>query len=506
VHARVDVAESGCAALSLTGQVDPSGPVDSRHALFGKQNRIHSCVGSSAESERIPAPPGVVYDSTVHHLIRCLAFFGLGPGASAQGGRRTGRQGRNQKEHKQEARARDKNAAVTPSASPSPTPPPCQTVQETVSSPQVVDCIHSSADTTLSHAIYMNSIIERGDNVSVPIVGLKEWANDKTQKDHDPHALRLFLAGHLLPKDEPSLIELEQEYLNFQLTTLSTASDTDEKKAWLQIFTEARRQKGGRVPITVGLPKDLQPFYSESFISVRVYPAYTAYVVVGLGILLVALLVLGWRSDLLRDLSQGAPPKPARAPYSLGRMQMAWWFYLVIAAYVYIALITKEVNSLTPTALTLIGISAGTGLAAVFVDKQKLSDQANQKVALESEKAVVVARIALLQQSNPAAGTAESFELQEKQKRLQEITTLLLRFPTTQVSPSSKGIIDVLKDSDGLSFHRFQIAIWTIVLGLVFIRSVLLQLVMPDFDKTLLGLMGISSGTYIGFKFPEKLG
>jgi hypothetical protein len=29
-------------------------------------------------------------------------------------------------------------------------------------------------------------------------------------------------------------------------------------------------------------------------------------------------------------------------------------------------------------------------------------------------------------------------------------------------------------------------------------------LAMPDFDPTLLGLMGISSGTYIGFKFPEK--
>jgi hypothetical protein len=28
--------------------------------------------------------------------------------------------------------------------------------------------------------------------------------------------------------------------------------------------------------------------------------------------------------------------------------------------------------------------------------------------------------------------------------------------------------------------------------------------VMPEFDTTLLGLMGISSGTYIGFKFPEK--
>ena len=61
-----------------------------------------------------------------------------------------------------------------------------------------------------------------------------------------------------------------------------------------------------------------------------------------------------------------------------------------------------------------------------------------------------------------------------------------------------------MKDGEGLSFHRFQIAVWTVVLGLVFIKSAFLDLVMPEFDTTLLGLMGISSGTYIGFKFPEK--
>jgi hypothetical protein len=72
------------------------------------------------------------------------------------------------------------------------------------------------------------------------------------------------------------------------------------------------------------------------------------------------------------------------------------------------------------------------------------------------------------------------------------------------VIPSSKGFLDILKDGDGLSFHRFQIAVWTVVLGFVFIKSAFLDLVMPEFDTTLLGLMGISSGTYIGFKFPEK--
>jgi hypothetical protein len=29
---------------------------------------------------------------------------------------------------------------------------------------------------------------------------------------------------------------------------------------------------------------------------------------------------------------------------------------------------------------------------------------------------------------------------------------------------------------------------------------------MPDFGVTLLGLMGISSGTYVGFKFPQAPG
>jgi hypothetical protein len=30
------------------------------------------------------------------------------------------------------------------------------------------------------------------------------------------------------------------------------------------------------------------------------------------------------------------------------------------------------------------------------------------------------------------------------------------------------------------------------------------HLIMPEFDGTLLTLMGLSSGTYLGFKLPEK--
>lgn len=74
-------------------------------------------------------------------------------------------------------------------------------------------------------------------------------------------------------------------------------------------------------------------------------------------------------------------------------------------------------------------------------------------------------------------------------------------------------ISGLLDDGDGTSFHRFQIFGWTIILGIIFITKVIegprsrklsSGLAQPTFDDTFLTLMGISSGTYIGFKFTEK--
>jgi hypothetical protein len=63
---------------------------------------------------------------------------------------------------------------------------------------------------------------------------------------------------------------------------------------------------------------------------------------------------------------------------------------------------------------------------------------------------------------------------------------------------------DILSDDNGVSFHRFQVFAWTIVLVAVFVRQVTTYLIMPEFDSSLLILMGISSGTYLGFKATVK--
>ena len=47
--------------------------------------------------------------------------------------------------------------------------------------------------------------------------------------------------------------------------------------------------------------------------------------------------------------------------------------------------------------------------------------------------------------------------------------------------------------------------VWTVVVFFVFWGAVWNKLALPEFDNTLLALMGISAGAYLGFKFPENL-
>ena len=122
--------------------------------------------------------------------------------------------------------------------------------------------------------------------------------------------------------------------------------------------------------------------------------------------------------------------------------------------------------------------------------------------ALISEQAALRARIAELKAVQIIQGPPADAELQAKQSRLSGIDAQLAQ----SVPPATtKGFInDLLHDGDGVSFHRFQMVVWTMVLGIVFVWSVYRTIAMPEFDPSLLTLMGISAGTYVGFKFPEK--
>jgi hypothetical protein len=164
---------------------------------------------------------------------------------------------------------------------------------------------------------------------------------------------------------------------------------------------------------------------------------------------IVAFVKYARRSDIIRDIGPAFPPPSAGAPapmkaYSLARTQMAVWTFVVAGAMVFIFLVTWNENTLTNPILALIGLSCGTTLLAAA-----------------------------------AEGKPEPKE--------------------------TKGFwTDVLTNGDGPSFHRYQMMMFTVIPVWIFIVKTANGLAMPEFDATLLGLMGISSGTYIGFKLKEQ--
>jgi len=210
--------------------------------------------------------------------------------------------------------------------------------------------------------------------------------------------------------------------------------------------------------------------------------SYLALLAVGLWLVI----RLARTTPILRNHGPGSP-------WSLDRIQMAWWTLLVVSAFVFIWLISGDYGSLSNSVLALIGISAGTGLIGSVMDHGK-QEQVQQRKALENEEAGL--------QAGNAQPAADAAAAAAAPRRPAEIEAQLAKLPKLKQNKSLW--IDILSDENGVSFHRLQVMIWTLVLSVIFVVSVYQRLDMPDFDNQLLALMGISNGTYLGFKLPEK--
>ncbi len=169
--------------------------------------------------------------------------------------------------------------------------------------------------------------------------------------------------------------------------------------------------------------------------------------VAGLAFVFGAFILLAMKSGALLD---------DHGYFSLGRAQMTFWALLVFAATCSLWFITWTLEPIPDAILSLLGISVLTGLGSV---------------AIESSK---------------STGTRGAKNRSGKRRRLGHF------------------LADITNDGTGMSIHRLQAVVWTLFLGWVFVRSVATVISMPSFDGSLLILMGISSGTYLGFKFPEK--
>lgn len=339
---------------------------------------------------------------------------------------------------------------------------------------------------------------ELGDTVFVGFTNLREWMDDSDK--NKPKDLVLVLDSRVMKGLSPRGPDTQYKELEFDLERLNAdqADGKDNRDAWNALLS---RSKGSRtLSVSVALGGN-PPYSGPATVAFQVFPSYNWLVVVFLLGLLMLLLLLAHKSDILRD-----GPSAAGAPklsFSLARCQMAWWFFIIVAAYNYIWMVIGDRDSVTPGALMLIGISAATGLGGVVVDSSKR----DQRQSLQNEQAALTLRLTTLAAALAAAPAPANLnelqaEHQQKTARLAEVNTALNNLPSP-FGPSEGFLLDILRDETGMSFHRFQMAAWTVVLGFVFVVSVYRSLAMPDFSATVLGLMGISAGTYIGFKIPD---
>ena len=221
--------------------------------------------------------------------------------------------------------------------------------------------------------------------------------------------------------------------------------------------------------------------------------------------LLFCSLRLGKESDMLRD--SGPPPANGeRKSFSLARVQLATWTFLILASYLFIGLITGDyTTSITDSVLALMGISAGTAIGSSIIDNNpsRLPAGTTATAALALPPADIAAGPAVV-----AAGAvvAPGVAGPAAVPAVGAPTTPARVVVVVRPAPSTTGRWwkDILMDEEGVNFHRFQMAAWTLVLGIVFLRQVYDELAMPEFNASLLALIGISSGTYLGLKITAE--
>jgi hypothetical protein len=179
------------------------------------------------------------------------------------------------------------------------------------------------------------------------------------------------------------------------------------------------------------------------------------------------------RTTMMRD---SAIPQIllTRRPYSLGRFQMAVWFGLIFASFLFIYAVTFDTNSITPESFVLLGISGATALVSVAIDQSKNQsatqiqqnlDAMGIKTCAEAEKlfqTVVVNKTPNVPAStiipganipaNPATGAAG--------KLAPTAGEMWAEYEAQTKDFTSTGFLkDLVNDVNGPTIHRWQILI-----------------------------------------------
>ena len=328
-----------------------------------------------------------------------------------------------------------------------------------------------------------------GDTLTVRATG-RCFSKIRTEltKGTGPRALTLYLDGVAMAKLPQSAVETvagKELLLSFRLAR--NPHDDENRKAW---DTLLRNQDSYTMTLWAALGIGNEP-------ALAVSSPFQFYVVrdevirwalcVGVVLFLGAYYLLYRHSTVLRD--------EAGLWYSLGKSQMAFWGLLVFLTFTAVWILTGTVEWIPEQVLILLGISGATGLSAILIRESKKASRKAEIDELRKEQEG-------LEKEKLANGTPLPQVSIDRLKAIGELIAAFSQPPVADRPPAFWR--DICDGGNGMSFHRVQVVAWTALLGVVFVWSVAQAMSMPEFPQTLLVLLGISNGTYLGFKIPEK--
>ena len=376
-----------------------------------------------------------------------------------------------------------------------------------------------------------NNFVQRGQSLTIVVTNLEPWLGCNAVSNNLPRGLEA-KRGDLVPFIN-GIAMVGSKYLRSTFGANNTeklvfkldrdAADATSKENWKQLFNSVGMFQNRNVSVSIGLPgswqmeTDVRPWRQGKAFSFVTVPI-NAISICGL-IMVLAVLALFWyqaaNTDIIRDPYAALRPD-GKAPFSLARTQMAFWFFLVLASYFLLYAMTGDKDTIPGSILALIGISAGTALGSAFVDAGKgCSGERSQYFqkprpglveelvkTKEEQQQKLMDTLKAIEQL-PGSALVELEKRKKEQQKIEEDlhrTDVQLTFYKSNTM--QRFMSDIHGDDGTVGFHRYQMAVWTVVLGIIFVKEVISEIAMPEFSNTLLALMGISGGTYIGFKIP----
>lgn len=277
---------------------------------------------------------------------------------------------------------------------------------------------------------------------------------------HPAWGLVPYVDGRALKGLTPLAVDLGQGLLQFHLRITPENEDT-----WTHLLGPLTFERAVR--LSVGLV-EVDPFATDftlenerallKVINWR-WMLAAAIVVIAFG---AAFCVLATRTTLLMERNANALAARAHR-FSLAKVQLALWFFVVFSAFLVIWLATGNSGSVNASILSTLSISAGTALGDT-----------------------------LLKAAAPDVGGSPAPAARGDR---------FLAPPCT----FKQFLRDLVSDDEGCSISRFQMLAWSAALVLVFVADVYDDLQMPVFGPELLYLLGLSSGTYMAHRVPEML-